>query len=115
MAGSDTHLGRQVAELAARLWRDIYPKHASKLLSRALGVSHATARQYVEQPYLVPPSRAEQLLLALERAHAEQEQKTIARRKVLETLRGQLKHEFHRSSGDQVRQYGNERGLLGSR
>lgn len=93
MARNATHFGQYVASIAAKLWRDIYPLHAAKLLARALGISYATARQYVENPHLVPPSRAEQLLLALEAAHAEQENKAAARRQELEALRGLLAHE----------------------
>lgn len=62
-------------------FRELAPKHTRKLLARALGVSPESAKRYIADPSTFPKSRAERLLIEIERREVQAELRREERRK----------------------------------
>lgn len=67
--------------------REIVPRDTAKWYARVLGCSIRSGKRYAAHPELFPRSRAEQLLLALEREEAELEARREARREAREAVK----------------------------
>ena len=73
---------------------EVIPRDRAKWFANALGVSVRTGKRYAAHPELFPRSRAEQLLIALEREEAELEARRALRREAREAVKREVRAEL---------------------